>query len=105
MESKIPLHPFCPFHRITGLPCPGCGGVRVIHALMAMDIKGALNINPLSVILCILIPVFLILSWVDYFKNTHMMHNIMAKIAHPIITFFIILVIIVNWFWNIYKGL
>jgi hypothetical protein len=26
--------PFCPFHAVTGLWCPGCGGLRMVHALL-----------------------------------------------------------------------
>jgi uncharacterized protein DUF2752 len=26
--------PFCPFHAVTGLWCAGCGGLRMVHALL-----------------------------------------------------------------------
>ena len=26
--------PRCPFHEVTGMHCPGCGGTRAIHALL-----------------------------------------------------------------------
>jgi len=26
--------PACPFHAVTGLWCPGCGGLRMVHALL-----------------------------------------------------------------------
>jgi hypothetical protein len=26
--------PLCPFHAVTGLWCPGCGGLRMVHALL-----------------------------------------------------------------------
>lgn len=99
------FHLFCPFHRITGFPCPGCGGVRAAQALMSMDILTALYINPLSVLLCVLVPVFIILSWTDYFLNKHVVQSIMTKISQPWPTFFIIFIIIINWIWGIYKGL
>lgn len=38
---------FCPFHRMTGYPCPTCGGTRATFALARGDVFGALTLNPL----------------------------------------------------------
>ncbi len=40
----------CPFKAITGLPCPGCGGVRAFESILRGDVPGALCVNPLSVL-------------------------------------------------------
>ncbi len=39
---------FCPFHKATGLQCPGCGMTRAFWALSAMHFKEALQYNPFS---------------------------------------------------------
>lgn len=37
----------CPFKRLTGLPCPGCGMTRAYLALLRGDISGAFQLHPL----------------------------------------------------------
>lgn len=51
--------PVCPFHRVTGLWCPGCGTGRALHALVHGDLARALRLNALAVAA---IPVFLALA-------------------------------------------
>lgn len=41
----------CPFHAITGLWCPGCGGLRAVHHLTHMEWGAALSNNVLTVVL------------------------------------------------------
>lgn len=40
---------FCPFQRLTGLPCPGCGGLRAVNDLTRGDVVGALGSNAVAV--------------------------------------------------------
>jgi hypothetical protein len=44
------LVPSCPFHRMTGLPCPTCGGTRAAVLLSHGDVSAALSMNPLVVV-------------------------------------------------------
>jgi hypothetical protein len=39
----------CPFHALTGLYCPGCGGLRMVHDLLHGDPVRALHDNALAV--------------------------------------------------------
>lgn len=39
--------PPCPFRRLTGLSCPGCGSQRAIHQLLHGDIRAAFRYNPM----------------------------------------------------------
>lgn len=36
----------CPFNRLTGLKCPGCGITRMILSLLRLDFKTAFFYNP-----------------------------------------------------------
>ncbi|GGP76760.1 DUF2752 domain-containing protein [Streptosporangium pseudovulgare] len=60
-------YPPCPFLALTGLYCPGCGGLRAVHALVHGDPASALGFNPFVVAL---VPVaalvwgrWVLLSW------------------------------------------
>ena len=105
MGDSLPIQPFCPFHKITGVPCPGCGGVRATKLLLSGDFKMALYTNPLSVLVCITIPFLFIGIWIDYIKGTNKIETFLKKRWNTTTTIFIILIILLNWIWNIQKGL
>ncbi len=46
----VPI-PACNFHRLTGYPCPGCGGTRAGLLLSRLDVFGAIEMNPLVAVL------------------------------------------------------
>jgi hypothetical protein len=50
---------YCPFLTVTGLPCPGCGGLRAVNDLSRGDLVAALSSNVLSVALVAVLAV----SW------------------------------------------
>lgn len=51
----LPLAPgglsLCPFHTLSGWPCPGCGMVRAVVALLHLDLDRALHYHPFSVLI------------------------------------------------------
>lgn len=50
----------CPFKRLTGFDCPGCGSTRALGALTHLDLRAALDHNAL-------VPLalgFVVVSWV-----------------------------------------
>ena len=48
--SHNSFYPLCVFHRITGLQCPGCGGLRAAHHLLRGELWMAFRFNPLAVL-------------------------------------------------------
>lgn len=44
------FYPRCALHALTGLHCPGCGGMRATHQLLHGNIAEAFRLNPLWVI-------------------------------------------------------
>jgi hypothetical protein len=44
-------YPVCPSLALTGLYCPGCGTLRMLHSLTDGDVTGALEMNPLALLL------------------------------------------------------
>lgn len=45
------FYPVCYFHRLTGLLCPGCGGLRGLHQLLHGHVEAAFRFNPMLVVL------------------------------------------------------
>lgn len=43
-------YPLCPFRALTSLPCPACGSLRGMHALLRGDVVGAAGFNVLLLI-------------------------------------------------------
>lgn len=59
VDPNEPGHyPTCPFLLLTGLYCPGCGGLRTVYALVHGDPVTALGLNPFVVLV---IPVLVVL--------------------------------------------
>ena len=58
------LFPSCPFHKLTGYQCPGCGMQRALHEILHGNFKTAFLYNPLPFILFpyILLGLYLVLS-------------------------------------------
>ena len=59
-------YPTCPFLAVTGLYCPGCGALRVVHALGHGDLLSALTTNPLAVLGF----GYIVLTWVLWLERT-----------------------------------
>jgi hypothetical protein len=49
----------CPFHAATGLWCPGCGGLRMVHDVLNLDLSAAVVDNVVA-----LIGLPLLLAWI-----------------------------------------
>ncbi|MFA7081448.1 MAG: DUF2752 domain-containing protein [Bacteroidales bacterium] len=99
------ISPVCLFKKTIGIPCPGCGGIRSTICISQGNILDALYINPLSVIVnaFIIISIFWLLYDLIRKKNTF----IKAMKTKWDTKYFIIaiIIILINWIWNIYKGL
>jgi len=44
--EALPALPLCPFHEVTGLPCPGCGLTRAFCAIGHAEFARAWAFNP-----------------------------------------------------------
>lgn len=57
-HSSTFLFPACPFYALTGLYCPGCGGLRMTHDVLHGDFAAAAADN-----IFLLIGIPLLLAW------------------------------------------
>lgn len=64
VDPNEPGHyPLCPTKALTGLDCPGCGGLRATHALVTGDVVGALDHNAFVVLVLIPLAVAAWVAW------------------------------------------
>jgi hypothetical protein len=99
----------CLFKRITTIPCPSCGSTRSVLSVLNGDFTDALLINPfgmLIMVILILAPIWIVYDVVlrnDSLFRVYNRTELFLKqlwVAVPLI-----LLVILNWIWNIYKGL
>lgn len=101
---------FCLFKTVTHLPCPSCGTTRAIVLLVNGQIKNSFMTNPfgmLAAFALIIIPLWIILdiirnkeSFLKYYKLAEQ-----VIIKNKWISITAIAVVLLNWIWNITKGL
>ena len=103
--DAVLAQPFCIFRRLTGVPCWGCGTVSVMQLLMHGKVIDALMLNPLSVVACFMVVAGMVIWWVDYFRHTHVLSSLSRKKLHPLIIVALVVIVLLNWIWNIQKGL
>ena len=99
----------CLMKHITNIPCPSCGSTRSVISITKGNFVEAFDLNPIGYIVAIIMliaPVWIITDlilrnnslFVCYLKIENQLKN--PKYAVPLI-----LIIIINWIWNITKGL
>lgn len=99
----------CLFHHLTGFACPSCGTTRSLVACLRGDWKAALLINPFGIImLCgmVLLPLFILHDMV--FKKINVIRlyqGVEQYVKRPAIALLLIVLVLANWCWNIYKDL
>lgn len=100
----------CIFKNVTGWACPSCGITRSVLSLLHGRVGEALWINPLGVVallLLVLIPVWLIR---DVVRNQQSLLKVFRQAEDVIRTrksiyIPLIILIVINWGWNIMKDL
>lgn len=51
--ARMAVFPRCPFFRLTGFRCPGCGSQRALHQLLHGDFATALSYNAFLVLVLV----------------------------------------------------
>lgn len=99
----------CFIKRATNIPCPSCGSTRSIISLTKGNFVEAFELNPIGylVALIMLISPFWIISDVilknnSLFKCYQILEHHLKKPKYAIP---LVVLVIINWVWNIKKGL
>jgi hypothetical protein len=99
----------CMIKNATGFACPSCGTTRAVQALYKVDFIGSLEFNPFGIIVSfamLVLPFWVVFDLVTkrqtFYKAYNKMESILKqkKVAIPLI-----ILVILNWIWNIYKEL
>src|ERR1035437_1913257 len=99
----------CLFKRITGIPCPSCGSTRSVLSLVKGDVLGALFWNPFGFILMaimIISPIWILCDIIRKKETLFQAYTNSEKfLQRKWVAITAILIVLLNWLWNIYKGI
>lgn len=99
----------CLFKHATDIPCPSCGSSRSIIALFKGDFAEAFYLNPmgyLGALFLVVVPFWMIHDW--YRKKSFLFDGykkLEASLKKPKYALLLMVVIALNWIWNITKGI
>jgi hypothetical protein len=99
----------CLIKNVTNIPCPSCGTTRSIILLMKGNFVEAFHLNPIGYIVSsiMLITPFWII-WDSFSKNNSLFRfykKTEFQLNKPRYAIPLILLVLINWIWNIMKGL
>jgi len=97
----------CIFKRATGLPCPSCGTTRAVSFLFNGEIVKSLFLNPFGIVVAgimIVSPLWIIADIIAKKKSYYDSYIKIEKLIQKKEIFIpLIILVILNWIWNIYK--
>jgi hypothetical protein len=107
--SKSNQFSVCMIKNVTGFPCPSCGTTRAVQLLFKGDYTASILTNPFGIIVCgsmLFLPFWIVFdvllkkhSFYTFYNKTECLLK-RKKIAIPLI-----ILVVLNWIWNINKGL
>lgn len=98
----------CVLKNTVGVACPSCGTTRSILHLLHGDISSAVLLNPFGIFAFIGLMVVPFWLLYDYFNSKRTLWTIYVQcisfFQNRKFTFFVIALVLLNWIWNIQKG-
>ncbi len=93
----------CPFHAITGIPCPTCGITRAFSSLFHGDPREAFLFNPLGLSVLLGIAIYLVYAGVVVVvKLPRLRWNPLSAKQKATLRLIVILIIAINWIYLIH---
>jgi hypothetical protein len=110
-ESAHPAVPtVCLFKEATGLPCPSCGTTRSLVLLVQGQVVASFMTNPFGPLLALLlaiVPLWVVVDAVrkkdSFYRRYIWVENLF--IQNRWITASAAAIMVLNWIWNITKGM
>lgn len=100
---------FCPVKVVTTLPCPSCGSTRSVLTLLDGNFTDAFLLNPfgyLILMFMVVLPVWILTDLLTRQQSLYLVYSRTetylkkAQYAIPLTA-----LVLMNWIWNITKGL
>jgi hypothetical protein len=99
----------CIIKNVTTLPCPACGTTRGVMTFLQGNYAEAFLLNPLSyfaIIALLIVPIWCIFDFITSQKTLWVAYHKTEKLIQKTpIALLLIILILLNWFWNIQKNL
>jgi hypothetical protein len=99
----------CVLKSTTGIPCPSCGATRSLGSIIDLNFYMALQINPLGYLIAlalVLFPLWILFDLIFRRESFFLFYVFFIQsILNRKNSIFFIVLIIINWIWNIYKGI
>jgi hypothetical protein len=99
----------CMIKNATGYPCPSCGTTRAVQALFKGDLIRSLMLNPFGIIgsfAMLVLPFWVVFDLVSKRQTFYEAYNkIESVLKQKKVAIPLIILVVLNWIWNIYKEL
>jgi len=99
----------CIIKHTTNLPCPSCGTTRAVVSLTKGNLAEAFNYNPFGYLIALVLLVAPLWIAVDTVRKSHSLFHVYQRLEtilrKPSVAIPLVLLVIINWVWNITKGL
>nr|WP_298656066.1 DUF2752 domain-containing protein [uncultured Flavobacterium sp.] len=99
----------CLFKKVTTYPCPSCGTTRAVAQLFQGNFYQALVLNPFGIIMglaMLVIPIWIVIDFSKKSSSFFVFYKATERyISKKPMAVFLILVVLLNWYWNIKKNL
>jgi hypothetical protein len=100
----------CIFKNVTGYPCPSCGTTRSVKLLFDGDLRAALLMNPMGLIVGLLMVVIPVLLLYDLIFRRQVLYNSYRTVEKKLeqqkwLAVVLVLLVLANWIWNFKKHL
>lgn len=107
-KHEIPGMNVCLFKHLTSIPCPSCGTTRSVMFLLQARFSEAFFSNPLGFLMLpflVLIPPWIALDWLRHQSSLYgLYHKAELIVQKKAIVWLLVILILINWIWNIVKN-
>ena len=99
----------CFIKQLTNIPCPSCGSTRSVLSLLNGEFVKALQLNPFGYIIAVVLVFSPLWICFDLLTNRKTLFALYQRaeetLKKPQFAIPLSLLVIINWIWNISKGL
>lgn len=99
----------CPIKLLTGIPCPSCGSTRSVLWILQGDFMAATLLNPIGLmvaLIMVLAPLWIAFDLLTQKNSLFIFYRKLEKfIQKKAVAIPLIVLVLINWVWNIIKGL